>query len=153
MCPEWRPRGQRNKNPFNVKFNPANSWKGAVPRAQKKDQTFEEFTEVKWGIRCGVYLLLKHFKGDMRRRIPPCDTIRKLITEWAPPEENDTEAYIARVCAYMGKGDEELIDFREYKHMLPLCEAMIGVELGVMPYKLWELQEGIREAGIKVPRI
>lgn len=81
-------RGLRNNNPFNIRYVKENLWKGKVPDEKKRDSDFEEFISLPYGIRAGYLLLRKYIHdGD--------DTIRKIITRWAPPEDgNNTIAYI-----------------------------------------------------------
>ena len=45
------PRGIRNNNPGNIRNSDATDWKGEVPTMAKRDNTFEEFTDMAHGYR------------------------------------------------------------------------------------------------------
>ena len=81
------PRGIRNNNPLNIRLNPDNRWQGRVPPKHNSDGAFEQFQDPIMGLRAAAVLLIAHYD---RRHL---DTIRKLVEVWAPPNENDTEAY------------------------------------------------------------
>lgn len=99
------------------------------------------------GLRAGVKLILRH----QEKR--GANTIAKLIQIWAPPNENNTLLYADKVASHAGKDRDEIVDFRDYKTIYPVLEAMISVENGNMPYKPWELNEALLLAGIKIQRI
>ena len=79
-------RGIRNNNPGNL-VKTSIQWKGKV---KGSDSRFETFANIYYGVRAaGLDLIADIKKGK--------NTIRKLITEYAPPNENDTTAYINKV--------------------------------------------------------
>ena len=84
------PRGIRNNNPLNIRLVAENHWQGRVPPKHNSDGGFEQFQDPIMGLRAAVVLLIAHYD---RRHL---DTIRKLVAVWAPPNENDTEAYAGR---------------------------------------------------------
>ncbi|MBA4849486.1 structural protein [Emticicia sp. BO119] len=88
------PRGVRNNNPGNIRYNPANAWKGKIPLTQKSDLAFEEFIEYRYGVRA-LLILLKNF-------IFSYGTIEKIISRYAPANENETERYVRAVAAETG---------------------------------------------------
>lgn len=146
---KWRARGIRGNNPLNIRFNARNTWLGRVPPAENTDpgKTFEQFESPVMGLRAGVKLILRH----QEKR--GANTIAKLIQIWAPPNENNTLLYADKVASHAGKDRDEIVDFRDYKTIYPVLEAMISVENGNMPYKPWELNEALLLAGIKIQRI
>ena len=77
------PRGIRNHNPLNIRRNGKDQWKGLADYQQ--DAAFCQFKSLEYGWRAAFYLL-----------------IRGIISKWAPPTENKTEAYIANVSALTG---------------------------------------------------
>lgn len=81
-------RGLRNNNPGNIRLS-TTQWQGQVPG---EDTAFVTFETMAHGIRALVVLLQTYFN---KHRL---DTVRKIISRWAPPSENDTDAYIAAVC-------------------------------------------------------
>ena len=80
------PRGIRNNNPGNL-IQSSIAWKGKIPIDKNTDGHFEQFENFPFGIRAMII--------DVRNDIlKGKDTLQKLITAYAPPSENNTEAYI-----------------------------------------------------------
>lgn len=78
--------GIRNNNPGNLRYTPSIKWVGQVG----ENKGFSVFDTVEHGIRA----MAMDLRNDIRKG---ADTITKLITQYAPPTENDTKAYINRV--------------------------------------------------------
>ena len=114
------PRGIRNNNPLNLRVG--NNWKGEV--SQPTDHTFEQFTEMKWGVRAAFIVLRNYI---VRHK---CNTIRKIISRWAPANENNTLAYIATVSQRANIQPDEPISFDNTCQMIALLLAMCFVENG-----------------------
>lgn len=85
------PRGMRNNNPGNLRIS-TTPWKGKIPADKNTDGSFEQFTSYPWGVRA----LIKQLKTDFSRGN---NTIRKLVSKYAPANENDTESYINAVSS------------------------------------------------------
>lgn len=115
------PRGIRNNNPLNIRRSD-NKWKGRV--ACPTDKDFEQFTDMRYGIRA-AYINMR----TIIRRNPFC-TLQKLINVWAPPVENDTDAYVERVAKLTGISPSSVIDGHDCGHMIPIAYAMAQVECG-----------------------
>ena len=114
------PRGIRNNNPLNLRVG--NNWKGEV--SQPTDHTFEQFTEMKWGVRAAFIVLRNYI---VRHK---CNTIRKIISRWAPANENNTQAYIATVSQRANIKPDEVINVDNTCQMIALLLAMCYVENG-----------------------
>ena len=114
------PRGIRNNNPLNLRVG--NNWKGEV--SQPTDHTFEQFTEMKWGVRAAFIVLRNYI---VRHKL---NTIRKIITRWAPSNENNTQRYIDIVSQLSGINPTEAIRYEDKTTMVSLVDAMIRVECG-----------------------
>lgn len=124
------PRGIRNNNPLNLRVG--NNWIGEV--GDSTDPTFEQFTEMKWGVRA-AFMVLRNYIVRLE-----CNTLRKIISRWAPPSENNTEKYIESVSKLSGIRMEEKIPWDEYT-LIRLFNAMCFVENGM--YIDWStVQEG-----------
>ena len=54
-----------------------------------------------------------------------------MISRWAPPVENHTEAYIRLVAERSGIDDSTTLDTRSERDMIPVVAAMSEVENGV----------------------
>ena len=89
------PRGIRNHNPLNIRRNGKDQWKGLADYQQ--DAAFCQFKSLEFGWRAAFYLLTRTYYHKYRLY-----TIRGIISKWAPPSENKTEAYIANVSALTG---------------------------------------------------
>lgn len=91
-------RGLRNNNPGNIKTG--QGWKGVVGN----DGTFDIFTDDTWGLRA----LAMDLQAKLNRGLT---TIRQIISEYAPPSENDTDKYIAAVAAQSGIGADDPLTY------------------------------------------
>ncbi len=118
------PRGIRNHNPGNLVLTTI-AWKGKVPNAQNTDGKFEQFTSPLWGIRA----MFMDVRGDIEK--DGLNTIRKLITSYAPAFENNTAAYIQSVVNQIGIGPDTKILPSNYPNLL---KAIIKHENGKQPY-------------------
>ena len=118
MTPKTPPRGIRNNNPFNIRKGPR--WQGLA--ATQPDPAFATFETPVYGIRAGMKLLLTY---QSRHGIK---TIRALIARFAPPNENDTVAYVAAVCKATGVNPDDTIGF--LAHLIPLARAIVRHECG-----------------------
>jgi hypothetical protein len=68
---------------------------------------------------------------DSYRRRYGLSNIRAMISRWAPPVENHTEAYIRLVAERSGIDDSTTLDTRSERDMIPMVAAMSEVENGV----------------------
>lgn len=132
------PRGYRNNNPLNIRYNSANKWLGKV--ANNTDGTFEQFVSMEYGYRAALYLIRKYIFVD------GLTTVAQIISKWAPNNENNTEGYIQRVCASTGWLPSKPIDPYNMQEMVDLAYAMALVENGktILPdytqiYKGWDM--------------
>lgn len=143
-------RGVRNNNPGNIDRSPANKWQGRMPRErmtveQRAEPRFEVFASPAWGIRAICVLLISY---QDRHGI---NKVRGFINRWAPPVENDTEAYVNQVAKALGVKPDDFINIHEYRRMRPMVEAIIRHENGYQPYAAEVIEEGLRLAGIVKP--
>lgn len=82
------PRGIRNNNPGNIRFGRFAQHQGATGQ---DDKGFAVFRSMEDGIKAAVELL----KGYVAKGY---DTVRKVISRWAPASENNTAAYVDAVA-------------------------------------------------------
>lgn len=126
------PRGIRNNNPGNIKLGTA--WDGLSD--EQNDDVFCQFKEPVWGIRALMRILLVYrFNYKIR-------TIEDIIGRFAPPSENDTEAYINYVCRVSDRLPDEILD-NSIEHYLPIVKAIIKMENGMQPYDDDVIVEGM----------
>lgn len=86
-------RSDRNNNPLNIRFTNI-AWQGKKTEG-KSDSAFEEFESRDYGWRAAY----KNLETKMKRGL---NTITKLVSEWAPPSENNTNGYIQFVASKTG---------------------------------------------------
>jgi len=147
------PRGIRNHNPGNIERD-GTRWQGMA--ARQTDARFVVFSEPCWGIRAIARILITY--QDKRRAADGSriDTVRKFIARWAPPVENNTDAYARTVANALGVGvDDPDLDVYDYDTMFGLVASIIRFENGVAPahlYGSWysqaEIERGLLLAGI-----
>jgi hypothetical protein len=77
-----------------------------------------------------------------------CRSVRDYINRWAPPNENNTDGYIASVSRRIGVAPTDEIAIRDPKVMAALIDGIIRVECAGMPYEGDEIAQGIQAAGI-----
>lgn len=118
------PRGLRNNNPLNIeKTKGGNPWQGEI--VPSKDSRFAQFTSMAYGYRAAFKLLNNY------QRNYDLDTIRKMISRWAPSNENHTEAYVKAVSDRSGVPADGRITTTNHDVMVPMVAAMSFVENGV----------------------
>lgn len=118
------PRGIRNNNPGNIKKNDV-EWDGLS--AIQTDNTFFQFNDPIYGIRALTKILLTYrHKHNLKN-------VWAIINRYAPPSENDTEAYKNFVTKKTGLNMLEEID-NSVEAYLPVVKAIILMENGEQPY-------------------
>lgn len=115
-------RGIDNCNPGNIRLSKV-FYRGEVQPSQ--DAAFKQFSSMEWGYRAMFVLL------DTYARRYGLNTIRGMISRYAPPSENNTEAYIAAICEWTGIAADEVLDTRSRRDMVPIVVAMSRIENGV----------------------
>lgn len=115
-------RGLRNRNPGNIRRSGVR-YKGECARSSDKE--FRQFETVEWGYRA-MFVLLHTYA-----RRYGCRTVRDMISRYAPPSENDTEAYIRRVASISHIDPHGEIDTLDGGTMIAVVAAMSEVENGV----------------------
>ncbi len=113
------PRGIRNNNPLNIRIG--NNWLGE--KVPNTDGTFEQFVSMPYGIRAALKIIYNYMtKYNLK-------TIAKIISRWAPRNENNTARYIKYVSKRMDTDPNEELYFT-YTEMRNLLLAMAKIECG-----------------------
>ena len=124
------PRGIRNNNPLNIRHS-ADRWQGAC--GEQKDKSFVQFKSMAYGYRAAWKTLQSYYNRFCHQSKPY--TVRNIISRWAPPKENDTEAYIRTVLRLSGIGGKENLlppeNVDSYHRLGKLLEAMTVMENGI----------------------
>lgn len=135
-----KPRGIRNNNPGNLRRS-GDPWQGLADR--QTDMEFFTFKSAIYGIRALARTLISYQDKHGLR------TIRQIISRWAPPNENNTNAYIRAVAADVEQDADQILDMHRFDHLLPLTKAIIRHENGQQPYADAELTKGLVLAGVE----
>jgi len=116
------PLGLRNNNPGNLRpLSNGQKWLGEI--APDTTNNFSRFQNVAYGLRAMITDITGDIVNDGR------NTLRKLITAYAPPNENDTAAYIATVSSLTGLAPDAIIPVSTY-WITKIIVAKMNVELG-----------------------
>lgn len=127
-------RGERNNNPGNLRHGTV--WVGLAD--QQTDRDFCTFIDPEHGIRAICKVLLTYKAKGLT-------SISAVISRWAPPNENDTNAYISAVLANVG---HTIVDASKYEDAYPLVEGIIKHENGRNVYPKDVADKGLLLAGI-----
>ena len=126
-------RGIRNNNPLNIRHS-SDKWEGA--RIEQTDKSFVQFESMAYGYRAAWKVLESYWKYFHQVGQPY--NVTNIITRWAPPTENDTQAYIRTVLKLTSLGGKEHlpqpsrgVDTERLERMIA---AMTTMECGI-PYK------------------
>ena len=115
-------RGLRNLNPGNIRLG-SFLYKGEL--AYSEDSAFRQFKSIEWGYRA-MFVLLHTYAVKHH-----CRTLRDFIARYAPPSENNTEAYLRRVVTATHLSPDEMISTTDGAVMTAVVAAMSEVENGV----------------------
>lgn len=111
-------RGVRNSNPGNLRKS-KDQWEGAIG----DDGEFVIFDSPESGVRALSKNLLSYGRQGY-------DSIEKIINRWAPPNENDTQAYIDSVVAATGIPATQSLDLSDPDTLSSLAQAISFHETG-----------------------
>ena len=129
------PRGIRNNNPGNIRWG--DNWQGLKQDGKQQDPSFCVFTNAVYGIRA-LAKVLKNYQ-----RLYGLNTPRKIISRYAPPNENQTQAYINSVAQQLGMTPDTEVDLTETGVLTVFIKAIIRHENGIQPYKDETILKGI----------
>ncbi|MDR1761093.1 MAG: structural protein P5 [Bacteroidales bacterium] len=115
-----QPRGHRNNNPLNIRHS-KDVFQGETKGA---DKSFKTFSTMPYGYRAAFVTLGTYLSRGW-------NTIEKIISHWAPPTENDTQAYIATVVKYSGVAADEVLTATCGGKYILIVSAMSFVENGI----------------------
>lgn len=140
-------RGFLNNNPGNLDRS-SPPWNGEVrdvaqctndvQRMELTHGRFCVFVDAEHGIRA----MAKNLRAYHDRL--GCRSVRDYINRWAPPNENNTQAYIEAVAAKLAVLPDAPIALE--LAMPLLIDAIIRVECGGMPYEPAVIETGIKLA-------
>jgi len=129
-----QPRGIRNNNPGNIRHG--DQWVGLA--TEQEDPSFCSFIKPEYGIRAMGKILVNY------QRRYGINTVRGIINRWAPPVENDTDAYVVHVADVVGVDPDEKVVVADV--LAKLIPVIIKHENGQMPYSDEQIAKGIEMA-------
>lgn len=115
-------RGYRNNNPGNIRIN-GDKFQGEVIPSQDKE--FKQFESMAYGYRA-IFKILRNYQINYK-----LNTIRQMISRWAPKKENDTANYISVVSERSGIPADDPIRTDNREMMIRIVSAMSRVENGI----------------------
>ena len=119
------PRGIRNNNPLNIRRS-KDQWQGL--KKEQTDSSFCQFEDLVYGWRAAFKLLTRTYYHTYRLY-----TIRAIVTKWAPPNENNSKAYVENVSRLTGIHPDEPLGIPSEKpsRWIALGAAMAIQENGI----------------------
>ena len=121
MMKKKETRGMRNNNLLNIRIS-TDKFQGEVQPSQDKD--FKQFETAAYGYRA-AFKVLRTYINNYK-----CDTIRKIISRFAPANENHTENYIRVVSERSGIPADDPVYADNREMMVRIVAAMSFVENG-----------------------
>lgn len=114
-------RGYRNLNPGNIRLG---NFRYKGEKEMSSDGEFRQFESMAWGYRA-MFVLLHTYA-----RRHGCNTLRSIISRYAPPVENNTGAYLRRVVDATHLSPDEPLTTSDGATMTAVVAAMSQVENG-----------------------
>jgi hypothetical protein len=141
MSTKPEPRGVRNNNPGNIDRTKT-VWQGEDRSAEalRREPRFCVFETPQAGFRALAKTLLTYQNKHGLR------TVREIINRWAPPVENNTEAYITQVAREVGVGSREIVSLSKQVPLQRLVTAIARHENGGLFWDEPVIEAGVRQA-------
>ncbi len=137
------PRGILLNNPGNIRHS-HDKWKGETRLQRDKD--FVRFSTPQAGIRAMMKIFLTY------ENVHHLNSISRIISRWAPPEENNTQAYIDDISIRIGIPQNFFVDLSKPEMLMMLAEAVVMHENGHSHYGLptyWYEEKIYHDAAIE----
>lgn len=109
----------RRNNPGNIR-TAQRKWQGEVT---PQGAAFCHFSSIEYGCRAMLKLLRNYIVRHKQ------DTVRQIVSRWAPPNENNTAAYMNYVAGRMGITADTHLRAGQ-KTLIALASAMTFMEHG-----------------------
>ena len=134
------PRGIRNHNPGNIEKGAG--WRG-LAEDQSGDDRFAVFETPEYGIRALCRVVLTYHRHRRAADGSKIDTVQEIVDRWAPPVENDTDAYANQVRLALDVDKGQIINPEDHDTLQALAAAIIRHENGQQPYSPATLRAGV----------
>ena len=123
-----QPRGIRNNNPGNIRHGA--NWQGLNPNGRNIDSAFCVFESPVFGISALAKVLINY------KKIHGLNTVRQIVSRYAPPNENQTAAYIQSVAKQLEVYPDTKIDIEERGVLTVFIKAVIRMENGIQDFSI-----------------
>lgn len=127
-------RGERNCNLGNVRCS-TQKFLGEV--SPSTDTEFKTFTDYAHGIRAIAKILLTYYRKH------GIDTIRGIISRWAPSSENDTNSYVNSVSLYTGLEPDKPFKVDDRQNLILLVRSIVRHENGRVSCTQEDIEQGV----------
>ncbi len=130
--------GLASNNPGNIRYLPGitSIFRGCTGQNEKGFCIFDTAYN---GIRALAKMLRNY------QLLHKIDNIEDAIIRWAPPQENNTAAYIDDVCKTTKYASTQKLDFSNHTVLAALTKAIIKHENGIQPYNAAQIAGPINE--------
>ena len=128
--------GYKGCNPLNVRAS-SDKWKGSIGSS---DNGYVIFSTPMDGIRAAA-TVIKNYGTKYG-----INTVRDIVSRYAPASENPTDDYIANVCKGTGYQPDEKLDTKNPEVLKKLVTAMMKQEIGDVPYSERTIIAGVLDA-------
>lgn len=128
--------GYKGCNPLNVRAS-SDKWKGSIGNS---DNGYVIFSTPMDGIRAAA-TVIKNYGTKYG-----INTVRDIVSRYAPASENPTDDYIANVCKGTGYQPDEKLDTKNPEVLKKLVTAMMKQEIGDVPYSERTIIAGVLDA-------
>lgn len=131
------PLGLLNKNPGNLRAVDGVTWQGQIG---VDAHGFCIFDTAENGLRALCKnLVIYHTRYAL-------STVRGIVTRWAPPSENNTNAYVTAVANAIGRAPDATLLMTNPATIAALCAAIVNHENGEQPYPATTIAQAARVA-------
>lgn len=139
-------RAERNFNPGNLNY----AGQAGATLESGSGARFAKFASEEEGIAA----LVRQLRLYQQRGI---DTIGEIVKKYAPPNENDTQAYIASMARWTGLSADEKLDFNDTDTVRRMVQGISRKEGRFTPLSEGQIMSGIgianQRAGLPAPSI
>jgi len=108
----------RNNNPGNLRYYASIPWVGQIGSDSRGFAIFDKLEN-------GVRAMIKTLYNDRNK------TLAQIIYEYAPPSENNTEAYIQNIINWTGWTRDKRFNFANYDEIRKLVRNIVRMETSV----------------------
>jgi hypothetical protein len=139
-------RAERNFNPGNLNY----AGQAGATLESGGGARFAKFASEEEGVAA----LVRQLRLYQQRGI---DTIGEIVKKYAPPNENDTQAYIASMARWTGLSADEKLDFNDTDTVRRMVQGISRKEGRFTPLSEGQIMSGIgianQRAGLSAPTI